>query len=130
MPKRRSPKTGEPTAPGMPATPRSEASPALSRSITSGHHDEQRKAAIPTQSAASDNEAPDELQILFGANLKAARVKANLSQYELAAQTGLTQQYLSRIEKGRKNVTIRTMSTLSKVLGLEVSTLLQRRRVR
>jgi ribosome-binding protein aMBF1 (putative translation factor) len=114
----------------MPATPRSEASPALSRSITSGHHGEQRKAAIPTQSAASDNDTPGELQILFGANLKAARVKANLSQYELAAQTSLTQQYLSRIEKGRKNVTIRTMSTLSKVLGLEVSTLLQRRRVR
>lgn len=38
----------------------------------------------------------------FGNNLRAARLKAGLKQLDVAAQTGLTQQYLSLIEAGQQ----------------------------
>jgi transcriptional regulator with XRE-family HTH domain len=65
------------------------------------------------------------LQILFGENLRTARLIAGLSQAELATRSGLTQQYLSKIETGHKNVTLRTMAALAKVVGREVSVLLR-----
>jgi transcriptional regulator with XRE-family HTH domain len=68
----------------------------------------------------------DDLLAVFGENLRQARLAANLNQIELASQTGLTQQYLSAIEAGQKNVTLRTMMRLAKVLGQDVSTMLQR----
>jgi DNA-binding XRE family transcriptional regulator len=70
--------------------------------------------------------AEDDLLAVFGENLRMARLAANLNQVELANQTGLTQQYLSAIEAGQKNVTLRTMMKLAKVLGQDVSTMLQR----
>lgn len=77
------------------------------------------------QEAANDVE---DLQAVFGANLAAARLRIGLKQSELAAQTGSTQQYLSRIETGQKNLTLRTMVELAKRVGEEVSTLLRRPR--
>jgi hypothetical protein len=43
----------------------------------------------------SDEPIPDDLRIVFGQNLRAARVKAGLTQAQLAERTGLTQQYVS-----------------------------------
>jgi HTH-type transcriptional regulator/antitoxin HipB len=74
--------------------------------------------------------AATDLQAVFGENLKAARLKAGLKQSELAEKTGLTQQYLSLIETGRKNVTLRTMMELAKIVGQEVSVMLRRTRSR
>jgi DNA-binding XRE family transcriptional regulator len=65
-----------------------------------------------------------EMQKIFGVNLKAARVKAGLNQAETAALTGLTQQYLSLVEAGRQNVTIRTMTLLAKVVNHDLLKLL------
>lgn len=85
-----------------------------------------REAAPRTDTlAANTDEAPDPLQILFGENLRTARLIAGLSQAELATRSGLTQQYLSKIETGHKNVTLRTMAALAKVVGREVSVLLR-----
>lgn len=75
--------------------------------------------------AANTDEAPSPLQILFGENLRTARLIAGLSQAELAARSGLTQQYLSKVETGHKNVTLRTMATLAQAVGREVSVLLR-----
>lgn len=66
-----------------------------------------------------------EFQRIFGINLKAARLKANLKQSDVAAMTGLTQQYLSLIEAGQQNVTIKTMALLAKVVDHDLINLLQ-----
>ena len=68
-----------------------------------------------------------DLQIVFGKSLKAARMRMGISQYELSRQSGLTQQYLSLVETGRKNLTLRTMMTLARAVGETVSDMLRPR---
>jgi DNA-binding XRE family transcriptional regulator len=78
-----------------------------------------KETPLPTLDAelcAAAERSQRELQRVFGVNLKAARLKADLKQAELAALTGLTQQYLSLVEAGRQNITIRTMTLLAKVV--------------
>lgn len=65
-----------------------------------------------------------ELQRAFGVNLKAARLKAGLTQAETAALVGLTQQHLSLIEAGQQNVTLKTMTLLAKVVNHDLLNLL------
>ncbi len=50
---------------------------------------------------------------------------AGLSQADLAAQAGLTQQYLSKVETEHKNLTLRMMAALAEAVGKEVSVLLR-----
>lgn len=64
----------------------------------------------------------------FGANLKAARLKAGLTQVQLAERAGLLQQYISLVESGKQNVTLTTAQTLAKVVNRDVRILLTRPR--
>lgn len=63
---------------------------------------------------------------LFGANLKQARLHAELTQSEVAARTGIQQHYISEIENGLQNLTLGTMVTLAHAVGTDVQTLLKR----
>ena len=66
--------------------------------------------------------------MIFGENLRVARLKRGLNQREVAARTGLPQQYLSQIELGQQNVTLRTVELLAKVVDRDPSTMLRRPR--
>lgn len=68
--------------------------------------------------------ASDDIVTVFGANLKAARLKAGLTQAELAERSGLLQQYVSLVESGRQNVTLTTAQALANVVGQKVSNML------
>jgi DNA-binding XRE family transcriptional regulator len=68
----------------------------------------------------------EELQAVFGQHLKAARLKAGLKQSDVAARTGVTQQYLSLIEAGQQNITLRTMILLAEVVDRDIRDLLQK----
>ena len=63
---------------------------------------------------------------LFGANLRAARLKLGLTQAQLAEQSGLLQQYVSLIESGKQNVTFETAWYLAKVVRQDPVDLLRR----
>jgi transcriptional regulator with XRE-family HTH domain len=75
----------------------------------------------------SDEPIPDDLRTVFGQNLRAARVKAGLTQAQLAERTGLTQQYVSWVEAGRANITLATMTALARVVREDVRELLRKR---
>jgi len=123
-------------APGKPSTSSPRAlrppfvSPASLPPVEAGPHKPVRMSVTRTIPIAPKSEDTQDLQALFGENLRAARLKAGLKQSELAEKTGLTQQYLSLIETGRKNLTLRTMMELAKVVGQEVSVMLRRTRGR
>jgi DNA-binding XRE family transcriptional regulator len=85
----------------------------------------ENKSAPPKLSAAPKGEASEDLPVVFGENLKAARLKCGLKQSELAERTGLTQQYLSLIETGHQNLTLKTMMALAQVVGGNVSDMLR-----
>jgi DNA-binding XRE family transcriptional regulator len=78
----------------------------------------------------SDEPVPDDLRTVFGQNLRAARIKAGLTQAQLAERTGLTQQYVSWVEAGHSNITLATMTGLARVVGQDVIALLHRGRGR
>jgi DNA-binding XRE family transcriptional regulator len=87
-------------------------------------HEKQRPAAHP-ELCAEGERSQLELQRIFGVNLKEARLKSALKQSDVATMTGLTQQYLSLIEAGQQNVTIKTMALLAKVVDHSLIHLLQ-----
>ncbi len=61
----------------------------------------------------------------FGENLRRARLKANLSQEELAFQSGLDRTYVSGIERGVRNPTIVVVVQLADVLAIPPADLLE-----
>ena len=62
----------------------------------------------------------------FGETLRAARHAAGLKQADVAEKTGLTQQYLSLIEIGQQNITLRTMIALAEVVGEDLPDMLRK----
>ncbi len=85
--------------------------------------------------APAVSEASSELQNPYGANLRLAREKAELTQDVVAAvaRTGMTTQHdVSEVENGAHNITPGTMASLADPIGAEVQRLLRppKRRVR
>lgn len=52
--------------------------------------------------------------------VSSARAKAGMSQTELAAQTGIDQSDISKIERGVANPSIATLSRLAEAMGMEL----------
>jgi ribosome-binding protein aMBF1 (putative translation factor) len=59
-----------------------------------------------------------------GANVRKARWLRGLTQEELASK-GLSYRYLAEIERGERNVTLRTLADLAKILGVTVGDLVE-----
>lgn len=70
--------------------------------------------------------ADAEMQRRFGANLRAEREIAGLSQGEVAKAAGMAQPDVAEMEAGRKNATLRTMRRLASAVGCELEILLRR----
>ena len=66
---------------------------------------------------------PDDLQGIFGQNVRIARLKRGLTQVEVANATGMSLTYVSKIENGEKNVTLDTMKKLAVVLDFDLGRL-------
>jgi transcriptional regulator with XRE-family HTH domain len=67
---------------------------------------------------------PEDLRAVFGGNLRAARCAQNLSQRDLGDRAGFKNQYISRVEDGQINLTIKTMERLAAALGQDMRVLL------
>ena len=59
-----------------------------------------------------------DMRKLVGKNFARVRKEKALTQEEVAARSGLSQQYLSGLERGRRNPTIITLYELSQALGV------------
>jgi len=60
-----------------------------------------------------------DMRKLVGRNVKDARLKAGLSQEQLAERSGFSQQYLSGLERGQRNPTVVTVFELAQALGVQ-----------
>lgn len=83
-----------------------------------------RKSDLPPEDEL-DAELTAELQLAFGRNVKAARIKANMTQTDLAERSGIRQHHLSQIENGQINLTLGTMARLARAFGDDVSAMLR-----
>ncbi|MFJ2202919.1 helix-turn-helix domain-containing protein [Streptomyces violaceusniger] len=66
-----------------------------------------------------------EHRLVFGAQVRALREQAGLSQEELAHAAGLHRTYVSGIERGRRNVGLDNIVALATALGVTAATLLR-----
>lgn len=62
---------------------------------------------------------------LTGKKIKELRRKKNMTQQELAEQTGFTKSLISKIENGQTGSAVATLSKIASVLGVTLSWLLQ-----
>lgn len=63
--------------------------------------------------------------ILFGKNVRTLRDAAGFSQEELAFRAGMKRGYLSDLERGTRNPTVRALGRLASALNVPPSRLLE-----
>ena len=56
---------------------------------------------------------------LFGENVRKERLARGLTQQELAGRLEMERSYLSELERGRRNPTVRVLGALAQALGVE-----------
>ena len=64
-------------------------------------------------------------QKLIGINIKAERLKKNLSQEQLAEMTNISIPTISLIETGKQNTSILNILEIASALGVDVNTLVE-----
>ena len=65
----------------------------------------------------------DAFSTAFGAHLRSLRLKLGLSQEEVAHRAGLHVTYLSGIERGNRNPSLRNIRKIAMALGVSVGEL-------
>lgn len=60
----------------------------------------------------------------IAANLKAARKRRKMTQAALAAIASIDLSYVQRVERGRQNLTIKTLARIAAAVGVQVHALL------
>ena len=68
---------------------------------------------------------PEDSLKFLGRHIRAERVRCNLTQQQLADQSGLAVKTVQDIEKGRKNPSYETLSRLIERLGISPNVLFQ-----
>ena len=61
----------------------------------------------------------------LGENIKKLRIQRGLNQQELCDLLGVDTAYLSNVENGKTNPTLRTVEKIAKVLNVSVNKLLK-----
>lgn len=59
-----------------------------------------------------------DMRALVGRNVRQARERAKMTQEQFADKSGFSQQYISDLERGRRNPTIVTVFELAQALGI------------
>jgi transcriptional regulator with XRE-family HTH domain len=58
-----------------------------------------------------------DMRKLVGGNVRTIRQAKGMTQEQLAEQSGFSQQYISDLERGRRNPTVVTLYELAQALG-------------
>ena len=63
--------------------------------------------------------APSSLFKAIGIKIREARIEKEMSQHDLALAVGMKQPDISKIEEGKKNITLETLARICKCLGID-----------
>lgn len=63
---------------------------------------------------------------LLGENVREARKRRHMSQEALALDADMKRSYLSELERGKRNPSVRALGRLAEALGVDPSELLRR----
>lgn len=79
---------------------------------------------MPKRKPIRPKDRKTKLQISFGENVRAMRLKMDLSQEGLADLAGLHFTYVSSLERGERNVSIANIAKIAKALGCQMRDLM------
>ena len=79
---------------------------------------------LPHSTTVEYNMSVDNV-IEFGKRIKKMRLAKGLSQTEVAKELGADKSFMSNLENGRKNPTLKTILKLAKALGVNSDQLLK-----
>jgi transcriptional regulator with XRE-family HTH domain len=65
----------------------------------------------------------EQILIQFGERVKTLRLLLNISQEELAFRCGLHKNYISDIERGRRNISLLSIAKMANGLSVSIDTL-------
>ena len=94
----------------------------MAKRVPDAPTDKPPKKRAPRQQPTTEL-APDDLQAIFGQNVRTARLKLGMTQQQVAEATGMAFSYVGKVENGEKNVTLDTMRKLAAVLDLDLGQL-------
>lgn len=66
-----------------------------------------------------------DMRALVGRNVRRARERTKMTQEQFAERSGFSQQYISDLERGRRNPTVVTLYEIAQALDLAVWELLK-----
>lgn len=66
-----------------------------------------------------------DLVVVFGRNVRDLRTARGLTQEDLEGLTGIKRSYLSDMERGRRNPTVRALGRIAAALGVAPADLLR-----
>jgi transcriptional regulator with XRE-family HTH domain len=65
------------------------------------------------------------IQLAFGKAVKSLRTEQGMTQEDLAFRTGLHRTYISDIERGSRNISLKSISVIAKALGVSLPNLME-----
>ena len=91
----------------------------MAKRVPDAPSDKPPKRRAPRQLPTAELPA-DDLQAIFGQNLKIARLKRAMTLMELAEAAGMNPAYVSQVENGARNLTLASMKKLAGVVDQDV----------
>ena len=67
----------------------------------------------------------DTIEIRFGYRVKEIRLKQNISQEELAFRCGLSKNYISDVERGTRNISLRSIEKIADGFAINIKELFE-----
>lgn len=72
-----------------------------------------------------DNSVSMEITKAVGSTIRNLRTEQSLSQEELADLTNLHRTYISSVERGKRNISIKNLEKIAKALKVKISNILE-----
>lgn len=76
------------------------------------------KRSAPDRPGSADTAEQAAQRQAFGANVRAERTRAGMTQEQVAAAAGLNRTYVISIEKGRQNLSLQAIWLLANAIGV------------
>ena len=67
----------------------------------------------------------DKIEMRFGQRVKELRLKQNISQEELAFRCGLSKNYISDVERGTRNISLKKKKKIADGLAIRIKELFE-----
>ncbi|MEO8761342.1 MAG: helix-turn-helix transcriptional regulator [Bacteroidia bacterium] len=60
-----------------------------------------------------------DIAVVVGGNIRKLRISQELSQSQLAYETGLTREFINRVENGNNNISIKKLALIADALDIQ-----------